>query len=107
MNDLNIYTYENYYDYLRDFFQFHGKKKGFSKHAFSVRIEWPLSLVNDLLARRRKLTVNRALEFCAHIELDKHATDYFIVLILKESDKEHVKEHFSNKMMEMKKKYSI
>jgi hypothetical protein len=83
MKILNIQNYQDYKSYFRDFLlenkTFDPK---FSHRSFAKRLNWPVSLVNDVISERKSLTLSRCLEFCTFATFSEEQTRYFLFLCL-------------------------
>lgn len=67
----------------------------FSIRWFCQRLKWPASYINDVLAGRRALSLNRALELARFLKLDSLDTEHLVVLVLAGSGEAPVAQHFA------------
>jgi hypothetical protein len=59
------------------------RHKAFSYRALAKFLEWPFSLVSDVINGRKHLALTRSLEFANRFSLDVEQTDHLVLLSLK------------------------
>jgi hypothetical protein len=82
----------------KDFFQefYRLNQPDLSHRGFANEIDWPVSLLGDMMQGRKPLTVNRAVEFARFFDLNSLEHEYLIVLALKEVNNRGVQEYAEN-----------
>jgi uncharacterized protein (TIGR02147 family) len=94
-----IEKFNNYKDYLQDFYTLNKKQGGSGSYRFyAQKLGWPVSYLNDVLQGRKKLSLARALEFGKFAKMDLVDLERFIYLSLKDSESEEVKSYFEKKI---------
>ena len=89
---LNFRDYVEYFGVSIEFYR--TSQKHFSLRRFSKRIGWPYSYLYDLLAKRKNLTLLRAIQFAKVEKLDVFETEHLIHLCLQVSEVPEVATHF-------------
>lgn len=79
----DIFKHEQVTDFLQDFFSVN---QPLSHRQFANILNWPTSLLNDLLANRRGLSVARAVEFGQRFEMTAPEIERLIYLSFRDSD---------------------
>lgn len=82
-------------EYFKDFYQINKDNALFSHRKFSAVIGWPHSYLNDLIARRKGLSIARAVEFSKLLKLNSAETERLILMSLKTSDSPMINQYFS------------
>jgi hypothetical protein len=81
--------YQSAQEFFRDFYQLN--QPHLSHRRFAVEIDWPVSLLGDMIQGRKPLTVNRAVEFAKHFDLNSVYCEHLIMLSLRCVDNEDVR----------------
>lgn len=87
----NLKSFRNAKDFFAEFYQIN--QPHLSHRSFSAEIDWPVSLLGDMIQGRKKLTVNRALEFSKFANLNSVQSEYLLMLCLKEVNNEGVQSY--------------
>lgn len=66
----------------------------YSLRFFSSRLDWPRSLISDVIAGRKNLSVERAVQFARSIGLSAVDTELLVCLALKESTNDETRSYF-------------
>ncbi len=103
---MNIKDYDCYREFLKRYInQKILENENLSIRWFSQKLNWPVSLINDVFANRRKLTISRLIELANFIQLNSVETEFLVYLGLKDSENEAVKVHFTKEIDAKSKKY--
>jgi hypothetical protein len=65
---------------------------------FGQRLDWPASYINDVLADRKQLTLQRALELAKAFDLDMIQTEQLVLLCLASSREAPIAHHFRTEL---------
>ncbi len=98
MKKLSIRNYDDYRLFMKDYYETNKQKPHFSFRYIANKLNWPHSLYHDVINKRKELSMSRAVELAKFLELDTIDTDYFILLILKNSKNEDLKEYSKKKL---------
>lgn len=104
----NVHRMSDGSEFFTAFLALNAKKsaKGtnaFSHRAVAKRLAWPVSLISDLAAGRKVLSVRRAIEFARFAGCDFFATERLIYLALRGEGGPIVREHFDDRLKKMTK----
>lgn len=100
MKTLNILQYQDYKLYFQDFLaENKALDPKYSQRYFAQKLNWPVSLFNDLIGQRKLLTLNRCLEFCSFVGFDEQQTSYFIFLCMSAASKGQLKDFIDNTLI--------
>jgi len=101
MNSLNfpsVYNFSDISDYFLAFLKANEEKSFFSHRYFANKIEWPLGYLNDVISKRRGLTINRCMQFIEFSNMDPIASERFVYLCLKNNLNEKQKKIVDQKL---------
>lgn len=84
-------------DFFADFYKIN--QPDMSHRRFSFAIDWPSSLLGDIMQGRKPLTLNRAFEFAKFMELTSFQSEYLMMLAMREVTNEHVR-HYANDFLQ-------
>jgi hypothetical protein len=94
LNKPIVYQYQSPIRFIADSLEWLKHSKRFhSIRNFARKSGWPISYANDLLAGRKRLTVQRSLQFARFLQLSESETDQLILLTLKEHEDPGVQQH--------------
>lgn len=95
----DIQDYSDYRLYLEDFYKLNKKKDSPTSHRFlAQKLKWPISYFNEVIKKRKNLTMPRALEFAKFAKMDILDTERLIYLIFLESENLDVQDYFKKKL---------
>jgi hypothetical protein len=99
MKTPDIQTYTSYQKFLKDLYQFNRKASGVGSYRFyAQKLKWPVSYLNEVIAGKKKFTLNRSLELGMFLKLDAIDIERLIFLTLKDSDNDKIKDYFTSKV---------
>ncbi|MDO9181165.1 MAG: hypothetical protein Q7U04_02090 [Bacteriovorax sp.] len=95
----DVQDYDNYRVYLEDFYKLNKKENSPISHRYiAQKLKWPISYFNEVLKKRKNLTLPRALEFAKFAKMDLVDAERLIYLIFLESDNLDVQDYFKKKL---------
>jgi hypothetical protein len=98
-----IFNYTKANDFIRDLYNRNkARNPAFSYGFVSSCLSWPPSLIADLIAERRQMTMQRALELGRWLELDDYRLDYLVLLALKEKRGKSISDYIEKKLVSLK-----
>jgi len=94
MNLPDVYSYRDYREFIRDVFNFNKGVPHFTHRYVARKLKVSHCLLSDVIAARRNLPLNHALELANLIGLAREEREFLLLLILCENRHENVSEHF-------------
>jgi len=94
----NLMEFDNYREFLKTFFKTNSEKSYFSSRYLARKLEWPHSLLHDIIGNRKDLSLARAIVLSGFLRLDYKSTEYLISLVLKENKNKHLADYGLLKM---------
>jgi len=86
MKTPQISDYNDYREYLKDFIELNKQTSPkYSFRYFANKLSWPISLISDVINKRKNLSVSRAIEFSKFAKFDEFQTERLIYLSIIES----------------------
>ncbi|MCC7404944.1 MAG: TIGR02147 family protein [Bdellovibrionales bacterium] len=96
----NLRKYHVAVDFFSDLYDQNKRSRStFSHRSFAKKVGWPASYLADLLKKRRKLTVTRALQFASAVKLTPAETEHLILMCLAEFEDLQVADHFKTLLL--------
>jgi len=84
---------------LNDLYKMNRKKSGVGSYRFyAQKLKWPVSYLNEVIAGKKKFTLNRALELSMFLKLDGVDIERLIFLTLKDNDHRSIRDYFTSKI---------
>lgn len=91
----NIFHYNDHTSFLKEFIDVNKKNNTKYSHRFlAKKLNWPVSLLSDVIAERKGLTVVRCIELARFLSLDDLETEHLIYLSLQNNSNQMVQNHF-------------
>lgn len=92
-------NYDTYQDFFKDFYTLNkNENKIWSYRNLAKKINWPASLLNEIINGKKELSLDRALEFAKSVKLNAIETERIIFLVLSQSKQNNYKEYFADKI---------
>lgn len=97
----DIQNYQSIRDFLRDLYEINKAESAkTSFRFFAMKLKWPVSLLNDIMSGRKRLTISKALELGLFLKLDAVDIERLVFLSLQQSEDKDTFEFFSKKLKE-------
>ncbi|NUM88068.1 MAG: hypothetical protein HUU37_02585, partial [Bdellovibrionales bacterium] len=99
MNVPDILKFSDSEAFFREFYEANRRRGASGSYrALARRLKWPISYLSDLIHRRRKLTVHRAVEFARFAKWDSLRSDRLTYFALRDSEDPEIAAFFSRKL---------
>lgn len=97
----DLFKFDTFFEFLTEFISVNKSTHKFFSHRWLARkLDWPVSFCAELLSKRKSVTVSRAMELAAFLNLDSLQTERLILLVFADSPSDSVK-NFALKMNSM------
>lgn len=92
---VTIFDYNDYRQFLKNWVETSIEQKGkeFGYRNLSLNLKWPPSYLNDVVNKRKRLSLAKAWEIALYLDLNATERDYLVALTLKESRVQKVREY--------------
>lgn len=94
-----IQQHSNYRSFIKELYQSNRKQGGIASFRFyAQKLGWPVSYMNEVIAGKKRLTLNRSLELATFLKLDGIDLERLIYMVLLDSDSKKIRDYFSDKL---------
>lgn len=95
----DIFAFNDHRHFFAMYFELnHSKQKSFSYRYFAKKINWPHSLLPELIDGSKRFSIARAVEFGAFAAFDSFAMERLTLFALRDDPKPEVKNYFDQKL---------
>ncbi len=103
-SEVTIFDFESYQKFLKEVVAENTAKKGkeFGYRYLSTQLEWPPTYLNDLVNKRKKISVAKAWELALYLELVPLERDYLTLMVLTESTNKTLQTHAKDSLRDWK-----
>lgn len=87
-----VLEYSNLNNYFKDLLRINkSANTKYSQRYLAKKLEWPVSLMNDIACHRKVLSINRCVEFIVFNQFEREQMEHFLYLCIRDSTGDELK----------------